>query len=74
MALSNDTGILVLLIYWTRRCDLQDRLVVDMEKLDSIVLYVNTTCTYIANSCLDPIHSLTGTQCPVLSARVRLKC
>ena len=36
--LSNDTGIVVLLVYWTWRCDLQDRLGIDMEKLDGIVL------------------------------------
>ena len=45
-----------------------------MDKLDGIVLEVNTTCTYIAHSCLEPMHSLTATQCPILSARVRLKC
>ena len=74
MALSDDTGILVLLVYWTWRCDLQGCLVIDMNKLDGIVLEVNTTCTDIAHSCLEPIHSLTATQCPILSARVRLKC
>ncbi len=74
MALSDDTGILVLLAYWTWRCDLQGRLVVDMDKLDDIVLEVNTTCTDIAHSCLEPMHSLTATQCPILSARLRLKC
>ena len=47
-----------------------------MEKLDVIALEVNTTCTDIAHSCLEPIHSLTAsaTQCPILSARVILKC
>ena len=74
MALSDDTGILVLLVYWTRRCDLQGRFVIDMEKLDDIVLEVNTTCTDIAHSCVEPMHSLTATQCPILLARVRLKC
>ena len=74
IALSNDTGILVLLVYWTWRCDLQGRLVKNMDKLDGIVLEVNTTCTDIAHSCLEPIHSLTATQCPILSASVRLKC
>ena len=76
MALSDDTGIdlLVLLAYWTWRCDLQGRLVVDMDiKLDDIVLEVNTTCTDIAHSCLVPMHSLTSTQCPILSARVRYR-
>ena len=73
MALSNGTGILVLLVYWACRCDLQDRLVIDMEKSDGIVLEVNTTCADIAHSCLEPMHSLTATQCPILSARVRLK-
>ena len=73
MALSNDTGILVLLVYWTWRCDLQGRLVIDLDKLDGIVQEVNTTCTYIAHSCLEPMHSLTATQCPILSARVRLE-
>ena len=43
-----------------------------MDKLDGIVLEVNTTCTDIAHSCLEPMHSLTATQCPILSARVRL--
>ena len=74
MALNNDTGIIVLLVYWTWRCDLQGRLVIDMDKLDGIVLEVNTTCTDIAHSCLEPMHSLTATQCPILSARVRVKC
>ena len=31
-------GILVLLFYWTWRCDLHARHVIDMEKLDGIVL------------------------------------
>ena len=62
MALSNDTGILVLMVYLTWRCDLQGRLVIDMEKLDGIfVLEVNTTCTDIAHSCLETMHSLTAT-------------
>ncbi len=74
MALNNDTGILVLLVYWTWRCDLQGRFVIDMDTLDDIVLEVNTTCTDIAHSCLEPMHSLTATQSPLLSARVRLKC
>ena len=52
----------VLLVYWTWRCDLQGRLFTDMEKLDGIVLEVNIACTYIAHSCLDPMHSLTATQ------------
>ncbi len=74
MALGDDTGILVLLVYWTWRCDLQGLLVIDMDKLDGIVLEVHTTCTDIAHSCLEPMHSLTATQCPILSAGVRLKC
>ena len=74
MALSNDTGILVLLVYWAWCCDLQGRLVIVMDNLDGIVLDVNTTCTYISHSCLEPMHSLTATQCPILSARVILKC
>ena len=74
MALSDDAGILVLLLYWPWRCDLQGRLVIDMDTLDGIILEVNTTCTDIAHSCLVPMHSLTATQCPILSARVRLKC
>ncbi len=60
MTLSNDTGILVLLVYWTWRCDLQGRLVIDMEKLDGIVLEVNTTCTYIARSQLFGAHAFTN--------------
>ncbi len=72
MALGDD--ILVVLVYWTWRCDLQDRLVIDMEKLDGIVLDVNTTCTDIAHSCLEPMHSLTATQCPILSAKVSVTC
>ncbi len=57
MALNNDTGILVLLVYWTWRCDLQGCLVIDMDKVDGIVLEVNITCADIAYSCLEPcIH------------------
>ena len=67
-------GHVLLMVYWTWRCDLHGRLVTDMEKLDGIVQEVNTTCKYIAHSCLEPMHSLTATQCPILSARVRLKC
>ena len=58
MALSDDTGILVLLVYWTWRCDLQGRLVIDMDTLDGIVLEVNTTFTDIAHSCLY-LHAFT---------------
>ena len=32
--LSDDTDIFVLFVYWTWRCDLQDRLAVQMEKWD----------------------------------------
>ena len=73
MTLSNDTGISVLLVYWTWRYDLQGRLVIDMDKLDGIVLEVNPTCTDIVHSCLVPMHPPTAT-CPILSTRVRLKC
>ena len=63
-----------MLVYWTWRCDLQGRLVTDMDKLDGIVLEVNTTCTDIAHSCLEHMYSLTATHDPILSSRVRLKC
>ena len=34
--LSDDTDIFVLLVYWTWRCDLHDRLAVQMEKWDCV--------------------------------------
>ena len=34
--ISDDTDIFVLLVYWTWRCDLHDRLVVQMEKWDGV--------------------------------------
>ena len=37
--------IFVLLVYWTWRCDLQDRFAIQMEKRDGIVLEVNVTCS-----------------------------
>ena len=70
MAHSDDTGIVfVLLVYWTWSCDLQGRLAIDMDKWDDIVLDVNTTSTYIAYSCLEPMLSLTVTQSVFLPRR-----
>ena len=76
--LSDDTDIFVLLVYWTWRCGLQDRLAVQMEKWDGVVLDVNATCATwgatFAHSCLEHMQSPAATSCPTLSARVRLQC
>ena len=61
--LSYDTDILVLLVYWTWRCNLQDRLAVQMEKWDGVVLDVNATCAKLwstVRSQLLGAHAITG--------------
>ena len=45
--LSDDTDIFVLLVYWTWRCELHDRLAVQMEKWDGVILDVNATCAHL---------------------------
>ena len=45
--ISDDTNIFVLLVYWTWRCALEDRLAVQMEKWDGVVLDVNATCAHL---------------------------
>ena len=60
---SDDTEIFVLLVYWTWRCDLQDRLAVQMEKWDGVVLDVNATCAHLGStvcSQLHGAHAITG--------------
>ena len=61
--LSYDTGIFVLLVYWTWRCDLQDRLAVQMEKWDGVVLDVNATCAHLGSTVCSQLlgaHAITG--------------
>ena len=87
--ISDDTDIFVLLVYWTWRCDLHDRLAVQMEKWDgvhislkkkseSVVLDVNATCAHLGSTVcaqlLVHMQSPAATPCPTLSARVRLLC
>ena len=60
---SDDTDIFVLLFYWTWRCDLQDRLTVQMEKWNGVVLDVNSTCCHsgsIVCSHLLGAHAIRG--------------
>ena len=61
--LSDDTDIFVLLVYWTWRCDLQDRLAVQMEKWDGVVLDVNATCAHLGSTVCSQLlgaHAITG--------------
>ena len=61
--LSDDTDIFVLLVYWTWRCDLQDRLAVQMEKWDGVVLDVNATCAHMGSTVCSQLlgaHAITG--------------
>ena len=60
---SDNTDIFVLLFYWTCRCDLQDRLTVQMEKWNGVGLDVNATCCHsgsIVCSHLLGAHAITG--------------
>ncbi len=53
----------MLLIYWTWRCDLQDRLAVQMEKWDGVVLDVNATCAHMGSTVCSQLlgaHAITG--------------
>ena len=57
------TDIFVLLVYWTWRCDLQDRLAVQMEKWDGVVLDVNATCAHLGSTVCSQLlgaHAITG--------------
>ena len=61
--LSDDTDIFVLLVYWTWRCDLHDRLAVQMEKWDGVVLDVNATYAHLGRTVCSQLlgeHALTG--------------
>ena len=61
--LSDDTDIFVLLVYWTWRCDLQDRLAVQMEKWDGVVLDVNATFSHLRSTVCSQLlgaHAITG--------------
>ena len=57
------TYVFVLLVYWTWRCDLQDRLAVQMEKWDGVVLDVNATCAHLGSTVCSKLlgaHAITG--------------
>ena len=57
------TYVFVLLVYWTWRCDLQDRLAVHMEKWDGVVLDVNATCANLGSTVCSKLlgaHAITG--------------
>ena len=60
--LSDDTDIFVLLVYWTWRCDLHDRLAVQMEKWDGVVLDVNATRAHLGSTVCSQLfgHAITG--------------
>ena len=48
---------------WTWRCDLQDRLAVQMEKWDGVVLDVNATCAHLGSTVCSQLlgaHAITG--------------
>ena len=61
--LSDDTDIFVLLVYWTWRCNLKDRLAVQMAKGDGVVLDVNATCAHLGRTACSQLlgaHAITG--------------
>ena len=61
--LSYETDIFVLLVYWTWRCNLKDRLAVQMEKWDGVVLDVNATCANLGSTVCSQqhgAHAITG--------------
>ena len=61
--LSDDTDIFVLLVYWTWRYALQDRLAVHVEKWDGVVLEVNATCAHLGSTVCSQLlgaHAITG--------------
>ena len=76
--LSDDMDIFVLLVFWTWRCNLKERIAVQMEKWDDVVLDVNATCVNLgapfAHSCLEHMQPPAVTPYPTLSAMVRLQC
>ena len=65
MALSDDTGILVLLVYWTWRCDLQGRFVIDMDKLDDI--YCPRSQYHMHRHCSQLFGAHASTDCDTVS-------
>ena len=55
--------IFVLLVYWTWRCDLDDRLAVQMKKWDGVVLDGNATCAHLGSTVCSQLlgaHAITG--------------
>ena len=59
----NDSDISVLLVFWTWRYGSQDKLVVQMEKWNGVVLDINATCTSLGQALCSQLlgaHALSG--------------
>ena len=53
----------MLLVYWTWRCNLKDRLAVQMEKWDGVVQDGNATCANLGSTVCSQLlraHAITG--------------
>ena len=61
--LTDDSDIFVLLVFWTRRYGLQDKLVVQMGKWNGVVLDIYATCASLDQALCSQLlgaHALSG--------------
>ena len=61
--ISDDSDVFVLLVYWTWHYGLRDRLSVQMEKWDGVVLDINATCANLGDTLCSQLlgaHAITG--------------
>ena len=60
--LSDDTDVVVLLVFWMWRNELVDKCQMQMDRCDGAILNINQTCTTLGSKCLQLLvmHALTG--------------
>ena len=61
--ISDDSDVFVLLVYWTWHYGLRDRISVQMEKWDGVVLDINATCANLGDTLCSQLlgaHAITG--------------
>ena len=61
--LTDDSDIFVMLVFWTWRYGLQDKLVVQMKKWNGVVLDINATCASLGEALCSQLlgaHALSG--------------
>ena len=73
--LTDDSDISVLLVFWIWRCGSQDKLVIQMEKWNGVVLDINSTCASLGQALYSQLlgaHTLSGCD-SVVPSRINIK-